>query len=58
MKYLNLLPIALLSGCAQWFPANVQEIEEGVFIVSAVGNSFASLEAMKKDYTTVLSNSY
>ncbi|XPF95759.1 hypothetical protein ACM9HF_07000 [Colwellia sp. RE-S-Sl-9] len=48
MKYLSLMFIALLTGCAAWFPANVHEVEEGVFTISAVGNSFASRDKMKE----------
>ena len=40
--------LILLSGCATWFPASVQEIEQGVFTISAIGNSFASREGMKE----------
>lgn len=39
--------VVLLSGCATWFPAAVQEIEEGVYSISATGNSFASQEKMR-----------
>lgn len=48
MKYLSLIPVALLSGCATWFPASVHETEEGIYTISAVGNSFASREGMKE----------
>lgn len=48
MKYTSLISITLLSGCATWFPATVHEVEEGVFTISAVGNSFASLKEMKE----------
>lgn len=37
----------LMSGCATWFPAAVHEVEDGVYTITATGNSFASLENMK-----------
>lgn len=36
-----------LTGCATWFPAAVQEMGDGVYKISATGNSFASQEKMK-----------
>lgn len=35
------MSMTLLSGCAQMFPASSQEIEPGIYRVSAFGNIFA-----------------
>ena len=40
-----------LSGCASWIPAKVNEISEGKYSIVATGNSFASIEKMKKKVT-------
>ncbi|NRA43014.1 MAG: hypothetical protein HRU21_12010 [Pseudomonadales bacterium] len=48
MKYLYVVFMFTLSGCATWFPASVQEIEEGTYMISAFGNSFASQEGMSE----------
>lgn len=47
LKYLSVVLVIFLSDCATWFPASVHETEEGIFTISAVGNSFASREKMK-----------
>ena len=48
MKYTPLLAVALLSGCATWFPAAVHELDDGSYKITATGNSFASIDKMKK----------
>lgn len=47
MKKLAPLSFIFFAGCATWFPAAVQEMEPGVYKITATGNSFASLEEMK-----------
>mgnify|MGYP005667003195 CR=1 FL=1 len=46
MRALLLLSSAVFVGCATWFPAAVNEIEEGVYTLTTTGNSFASSEKM------------
>ena len=47
MKKLTLSLALALSGCATWFPAAVDEIEQGVYTITTTGNSFASQEKMR-----------
>ena len=48
MKKFLLISTIVMSGCAQWMPANVTDLENGMYEVSASGNSFASIESMKE----------
>ena len=36
-----------LSGCATWFPAAVNEVDEGVYTITATGGSFTSQQKLK-----------
>lgn len=40
--------VTVLGGCANWFPANVKEVSEGTYSISATGNSFISIDSMKE----------
>ena len=47
MRVIILFCIALLTSCAQWFPANYNELSPGVYQIAATGNSFASLKKLQ-----------
>lgn len=48
MRFLLILFLLATGGCATWFPAAVKKIDEGVYTITATGNSFASQATMKR----------
>lgn len=47
MKIIPFCLILSLSGCATWFPAAVNEIDDGVYTITATGGSFTAPETLK-----------
>ncbi len=48
MKYILLVALLFLQGCAQMIPAKATRIESGVYMLQATGNMFASTDSLRK----------
>ena len=48
MKYILLISIFTMTGCATWIPASSKILDDGSYQLTTTGNSFASIDKMKE----------